>query len=61
MKQAKYKTVKITGRIYEHQGKGSVMIGLAREVGGNPWNMKSSVESTTRHGMDMKIRDADDG
>ena len=61
MKQAKYKAVKITGRIYDNRGRGSVLIGLAREVGGNLWNMKSSVESTTRHGMDMKIRDADEG
>jgi hypothetical protein len=65
LKQANYKSMKISGKIHEMKGSkkggitGSVFIGVARMVWPDVADTQQRGVFSTKHGMDMRFSEAD--
>ena len=61
LKQASYKSVKISGKTQQMKGskQGGVFMGMARVVGQDGGDRQQIGVFSTKHGMDMRFSEAD--
>ena len=61
LKQASYKSVKISGKTLQMKDskQGAVFLGMARVVGQGGADRQQIGVFSTKHGMDMRFREAD--